>query len=468
MSSNYKNKAVVFIIIFLEILSSMNLFSQAHKIYNDSIQKHYNFIMAASSGDIDEINTAIKKGVNVNHRDADGGTALFYAVSDEHTEVVKILLYYDADPNLGLYNGYTPLMNAASFSFEMSELLLLKPQTEVDRIDENRSAAIHYAAYYGQYSIVDMLLFYDANTNLKTKDNSSVFLLSVYSADTSLMSLLVDKDNNPIDKNDDNISPYSVAIQYNDSIVFDYLVDNDLSLTFITNNANILIEEAIKHKNTYALNRILNLSNTDKSEEKTTELLYAAYLYNNKEAITVLEKRDFSKPLLPIPSSATASFAHSFNFNDYVSYFGIGVKDARYNLSFDILYGTRFKPQAFLDEIEENTFYQHWERRNLLAFQLRKYFSIYENNSFTISPFISADVQWHWLRYNGRSKKINGIAYIVPEMGISIGSHFFDIDISYQYANYHIYDVSPHKFKIGIKGILPFYSKPHKYHPSWI
>ncbi len=460
------NKAFLLLIFFF-VLFSQKSFSQSHKTYNDSIQKHYNFILAASNGNVEEVNKAIKKGVYINHRDADGGTALFYAVGAEHAEIVKILLYYDADPNIGLHNGFSPLMNASSFSFEMAKLLLLKPQTKLDIYDVYKSTAIHYAAYYGQYQTVDMLLFYGANAELKSENNTCIITLATYSGDTSLLSLLIDAGSKPFEFNNDNISSLNVAIQFNDSALLDFLLFNNDAITFIKANYSNLINDAIKQNNIYAFEKIIALNDSSKIIN-SRKLYHTAYIYNNDNAVEALENKGQQKPFLPIPYSVFMSFHHSFNADDYSSYFGIGMLDARYNISLSLNYGTRFKPKAFLDKIDENTFYQHWERRNIFAIQLRKDISIYDNKNIGISPFIATDIQWHWVRYNGRSKKINGEAHFVPELGISFRYSNIALDISYQYANNKIYDVSPHRFNIGIKGSIPFYSKPKKYYPLWM
>jgi uncharacterized protein len=50
----------------------------------------------------------------IKDRDADGGTAQFYASERDHLPIVKLLLERGADPNIANYRGSTPLMASSS------------------------------------------------------------------------------------------------------------------------------------------------------------------------------------------------------------------------------------------------------------------------------------------------------------------------------------------------------------------
>jgi len=79
--------------------------------------------------------------------------------------VVKTLLYYGADPNISTYDGFTPLMNVAlQGDFDMAQTLLYDARTKLDLYDVNNCTALHYASYYDNMYIADMLLYYGANS----------------------------------------------------------------------------------------------------------------------------------------------------------------------------------------------------------------------------------------------------------------------------------------------------------------
>ena len=442
--------------------------AQYNKVESDSLQRHFEFLTAASEGNLSMVKKFITIGINIDHRDAEGATALFYAIGADNPEVVKTLLYYGANPNIATYNGFTPLMNAASYSYEMAYLLLLKPQTKLNTFDSEHSTALHYAAYYGQYTIVDMLLFYGANASLKSQNKTNVITLAAYSGDTAIVQLLLSAGNNAFKKNSDDISAFDISVQNNDSLLFYFLLNVEASEKYIKKNYNNLIALAIKNKNDIALSELLSKQSYVPDGNKLNEAYKTAYLYGNKEAINNLQDKGFKKPYGPIPNSLIFSFSTSFNNSDYSSYFGLGLSEVRYGLSLSALYGTRFKYKAFLEPIDDNVFYQQWERRNQFALQLRKDFNIFNSDALNIIPYFSIETQWHWVNYRGWNKKLKGELYIVPELGLAFKYQNFSLNIAYQYTNYGLYEIPSHKLKLGFKYYILFNNKTQKYYPEWM
>ena len=68
---------------------------------------------AAKSGDINAVRTLLDKGADVNEKDGVGGTPLFWAVREGHTELAKLLIERGADVNKRDNAGWGPLFWAA-------------------------------------------------------------------------------------------------------------------------------------------------------------------------------------------------------------------------------------------------------------------------------------------------------------------------------------------------------------------
>ncbi len=64
-------------------------------------------MFAAGEGDLDSCKRLIDQGLNVNQQDEKGATALIYAVLNSNTEIARLLLGNNADPNITTKKGTT-------------------------------------------------------------------------------------------------------------------------------------------------------------------------------------------------------------------------------------------------------------------------------------------------------------------------------------------------------------------------
>ncbi|XP_030850011.1 protein phosphatase 1 regulatory subunit 12B isoform X4 [Strongylocentrotus purpuratus] len=76
------------------------------------------FLAACASEDLDEIQSLIKRGADINYANIDGLTALHQAVIDEKIDMVEYLLEHGADIEAQDNEGWTALHAAASCGFE--------------------------------------------------------------------------------------------------------------------------------------------------------------------------------------------------------------------------------------------------------------------------------------------------------------------------------------------------------------
>jgi len=468
LSFKWKYKLVLSLLV---IALSQNSYSQTAKIPSkDSVEVNYKFIVAASQGNVKLVNEYIEQGVFINYQDAQGGTALFYAVNNNYPEVIKTLLYYGSNPNIGTNDGYTPLMAAcANGNFDIAQLLLLIKRTNVNIVDNNNISALTYAVYFGHFYIVDMLLFYDASVDLLDKNNNSTLYYAALKGDTAIASRLLKANAKILQQNKDGISPLKTTIQNNDSAMFDLFFDRITPDSLKIKTKQDLLIYSIDNKNSYAFDRLLSDINSDSANfYSDPKILHHAYINEDKGLIKTLHKYNFANSYKPIFTSFQSKFSTSFNGLDYMCYMGIGVRESRYNLDLNVRYGTRFNQFSVTQQQNDNVYYQLWEKRRVLGLQLRKNFLLNPIRGITIKPFVAIDLQAHWGKYNGYSEVISPNFHLVPEAGISIQNQWLVFDISYQYANFAIEGISSNRINFGLGFMIPFYPKPVKYNNVWL
>lgn len=116
------------------------------------------FLMhAAAHGAVRCMEALILAGSNVNAKDSDGETAIFYAVGNQQIDAVDMLVRFGAGVNEQSYLGRTPLMySAAMQNCEMVEHLI-SLSAFVDKRDNGGFTALSYAVQGPRKTDVEML-----------------------------------------------------------------------------------------------------------------------------------------------------------------------------------------------------------------------------------------------------------------------------------------------------------------------
>ncbi len=423
----------------------------------DSLDFNFNFIQASEKGDLKAVQEAITTGANLDFQDGNGSTAIFYACSNGHQEIVKTLLYYRANPNIANYNGITPLINLATYGdLDMAQLLLYDPRTQVDLADFNNATALHYAALNGHYLMADMLLFYGANASLLACEHSSTLLLASYNSDTALAQLFIRSANNPLDENDRHQSALKNAIHGKDDFLL-ALYFNSLNNKTINQDTLLdLLKLAIKVQNTIAIEKLNSkidwsqLSNSGK--QNIRDEIYAT---ESKQIKKVLNQTLFEDDYLPQFTNYLGSFSASINTSEKLYFFGAGVNESRYQTQFYLHFGTRFKASSIIEKLDETTFNQLWERRRILDLQMMKYYTVSKRTDFLIKAYAAMAFQWHFGPYEGLSRRVAPNFVLAPEVGVLVELKYVFFQAAYQYAEIGLFDVSPHYAKVGIGFKIP-------------
>lgn len=202
-------------------------------------------IDAVKRQDVGAVRTLLSRGQDVNAAEADGFTALHWAVQRDSLPLVDLLLAAGADarattrynvgplylaanngnaaiigrlldagadPNATAYEGQTMLMTAALAGRADAVRLLLTRGATIDRVEPYRGqTALMWAAAEGNTAAVDVLLEAGARIDLKSSGGLSPFLFAVRNAHIDTAVTLLDHGANVNDLAPDGSSALSMA-----------------------------------------------------------------------------------------------------------------------------------------------------------------------------------------------------------------------------------------------------------------
>ena len=106
--------------------------------------------------------------VDINSLDDKGYTLLMKAVDDNDSDLVEILLHYNADINKQNDNGETALMLAASDGYVSIVKILLNNDADVNIIDIYSRNAIYKATQRGFLEVIKLLVASNADISLES------------------------------------------------------------------------------------------------------------------------------------------------------------------------------------------------------------------------------------------------------------------------------------------------------------
>ncbi|MBF7090838.1 ankyrin repeat domain-containing protein [Flavobacterium sp. ALJ2] len=143
---------------------------------NLPLRSHSLLHIAVAQGEIKEIETEFKKGVNLNALAGDGLAPLHWSMVADGIESMAKLLELGADPNSRTNEGATPIMNAVQ-SNKIEKLNLLIKSGGLINLQDNRGfTALHRACEMGNIAIVKILLENGADKSISAEGHTALSL----------------------------------------------------------------------------------------------------------------------------------------------------------------------------------------------------------------------------------------------------------------------------------------------------
>jgi uncharacterized protein len=145
---------------------------------------------AVHLNDLETAGLLIRAGANVNKANDYGATPLWLACSNRNAAIVEMLLEAGANPNAALASGETPLMSASQKSIEIAELLLAHGADANAKENTGGQTALMWALAERQPEIARVLIEHGADINARSKSSFTPLHFAAQKGDLDSAKLL--------------------------------------------------------------------------------------------------------------------------------------------------------------------------------------------------------------------------------------------------------------------------------------
>ena len=156
-----------------------------------------NCIMSASlgTGDCKTVTWLIQQGVDVNHCNKDGWTAVHGAAHEGNLDVLKLLHSDGANIHQETNDGTNCIMSASLGTGDSKTVTwLIEQGVDVNHCNKDGWTAVHGAAHEGNLDMLKLLHSNGANIHQETSDGTNcIMLASLRTGDSKLVTWLMDK-----------------------------------------------------------------------------------------------------------------------------------------------------------------------------------------------------------------------------------------------------------------------------------
>jgi len=455
-------------------LFSINVFAQ-DSVYIDSTlidttayvsgNIDYNLIIASEKGYTNEVLRLLNEGADIKTSTWEGITPLMYAVQNQDTGIVQILVLNGADMDKKPDNGIPVLINAViNNNLHIAEYLIRKG-ADINISDNDGNTALMYATAYGHFVMSDMLMYYDADLNKKNNSGTDALMVASYFGDYDIAYRLIEEGANVNSKDNRGYEAIHCASQNDHTDLIELLISNGADINSKTLNGYSPVAIAVEYENLELLKFLIEKgANVNEKISFSENPVSLASEYKYKSIKKLLLENKGRKNLWPAFNQYNLGLNLNWNFDDFMTGINFGLHDKKFNA--DIVTGLYIRPWAIrvLEKESEELSYQYWERRMSFIVGLDKKFDIVKFNTGSILGIsLGAKGLYTFGSYRGSLSKPENRLIFSPGAGIVWSNSYLAINVQYEYLDYDLYNVRPDRFNISF--IFNFNRRKNNYFP---
>ena len=414
---------------------------------------NFNLLIACSYGYDEEVLRLLNTGANINTRSEDGVTPLMYASANGYLKTVKVLILNGTDVNLKPYNGSSAIISATRENLtEIVEELLIAGANVNDH-DKYGATPLLYASAYNYYLLCDMLLYYGADPDFSDIKLTSPLMAAIYAGNITVADLLLKEGADINHKDTKGITSLIIAAQNGDTSFVKFLLDRGADLNAKSRKGNSAFYSALYNGYPDVLDQLWEYGLYEKKDElKTPDPYTIGQFSNNKDVKVWLSDHEFKTSFKPVIASGFFGGVISINPKDFFLGAHLGLEELYTGLSAEFDFKFRPAMNRILWEIDPQTYYQFWEKRNMIAFTLGKKIKITPLSvKFLIGAYGGIRGTYSFgPKYSGTEIEAPDYFKVSPNIGFYGESGKFLIRIVYEYLNLGTPESSPHWVNIGL------------------
>lgn len=439
MNDHKFTKIVVILALLILPVFQFSVFSQNEEDLIDAIIKN----------DEKKVFYFLKAGVNPNYKSYENVTPIMFAAESGYLYIVKQLIAYGADVNAEPNSGTTAIIAASKKNNIDIVELLLQNSANVNAVDQKGYSALSYAAAYGFPKLAWLLCSYGAKTENINNDNSPM-ILAAYYGDNEIINILLEFAADINVKDDEGFTPLMIAAQNGLLETVKLLVDSGANSELTNSQGYNALKLAVANDKKDVVEYLIESGAlvSDKNSDTNTAFDIAEQ-YGNSDMLIILKEKSNIGNAYKVKNKKYIELNDEFGGFDYFLGGSFNYSISRYNIDFSAHFNIRPYRKKIIVDQTENFHFQYREFRAYNALSVSKKFTIYSSGFNKTGVFVTIGEYFSYGNYKGVNKGFYEFI-TVPQVGFYTQNSKTGVKLSYKYLTFNNSDNFPHIINFGV------------------